>query len=709
MRLAVLLAIPSLSLAGLSASVAGRAGREAVRAHETGTAFRRVTAAGGTLITALQRERTATAVAVSAGDRRGRAEVAGDRATTDSAQGAFRGVVSAPWIRRYIGREAGERLADVLARLDRLPGVRAQADAGTLDTTGVVGEYAAAVDTLIRLAAGMSVLDQDRVHEQHDAIMSVVAAQEMMARENALVTAALIAGEQRFTKAEYAAFVQSVNVGRYLLDAPADALEPGPRAPVERLAGSADFIALHNIEDGIVARGAGASLIPLAERWRTTVMSLGATWPAATGRAEAALAASAGSARDRTVFTSGAAGGLGLLALLVFVPLSVRFSRRLGRELAGLQDAAHDLAREHLPTVIGRLRTGEAVEAEASPIELGRSSEVSRVADALTALRRTAVDTAVGEARLRQGIGRVFLSLAWRNQSLLQRQLSMLHQMELRTTDPDVREDLFDLAHLTTRMRRHAEGLVILSGSAPSRNWRDPVAIRDVMRGAIAEIEDHARVAVVASAPAALKGGAVADVTHLLAELVENAAVFSPPETYVHLRGEPVDGGYAIEVEDRGIGMSAAALAEANDRLTHPPEFDLADGDRLGLFIVGRLAARRGITVTLCPSPYGGIQAIVLLPSDLVVHGEEPPLSGEPRFAGTPRAPRGPHAAAGPKPALPRRVRQVNLAPQLRSDPPPRAGTRGPLAARSAEETRALIAALQAGWREGHRDGSPYR
>ena len=216
----------------------------------------------------------------------------------------------------------------------------------------------------------------------------------------------------------------------------------------------------------------------------------------------------------------------------------------------------------------------------------------------------------------------MFRSLARRSQSLLHRQLILLDQMERRASDPEALDDLFRLDHLTTRMRRHAEGLVILAGAAPSRAWSSPVRMVDVMRGAIAEVEDYARVSVATRSQAALAGSAVADVIHLLAELVENATTLSPPYTSVRVSGDSVANGFAIEVEDRGLGMSPQRLAELNERLASPPEFNPSDSEQLGLFVVSQLANRHGIRVTLKASPYGGTSAIVLIPAHLVVTEE---------------------------------------------------------------------------------------
>jgi signal transduction histidine kinase len=319
--------------------------------------------------------------------------------------------------------------------------------------------------------------------------------------------------------------------------------------------------------------------------------------------------------------------GLGGLLVVIFsVFLLLRFGTRISRELTGLRNAAQVLSGERLPSVVRRLRAGDDVDvnAEAPPLVLGtRTREVTETADAFSAVQHTAIEAAVEQATLRKGVSSVFRSLARRNQSLVQRQLRMLDEMERATQDPDALSQLFRLDHLTTRMRRQAEGLIILSGSAPSRRWRQPVAVVEVLRGAISEIEDYVRVDLVTDSPDYLTGAAVADVTHLLAELIENAVVYSPPATRVAVRGGRVANGYVIEVEDRGLGIPPAVRDTLNERLAQPPDFDLTDSDQLGLFVVSRLAIRNAIKVSLRESGFGGTTAIVLLPSALVVTEDE--------------------------------------------------------------------------------------
>jgi signal transduction histidine kinase len=313
-------------------------------------------------------------------------------------------------------------------------------------------------------------------------------------------------------------------------------------------------------------------------------------------------------------------GGLGLLGLLLSIGLSVLIGRFIIRRLGRLEESAVTLASVELPGVVARLRRGEDVPVEelSGTAEDFGGDEIGRVGQAFEEARRTAIEAAVGEARMRRGINDVFRNLARRNQSLLHRELTVLDGMERRTTDPETLEDLFRLDHLTTRMRRHSEGLIILSGAAPGRGWVHPVRMIDVLRAAAAEVEDYSRVSVTTPSQAALTGPAVADVIHLLAELIENATSLSPPYTPVRVSGDMVASGFAVEIEDRGLGMSEQRYAELNGRLLEPPEFDVFNSEQLGLFVVGQLAKRHGIRVTLRPSPYGGTSAIALIPTTLV-------------------------------------------------------------------------------------------
>ena len=324
--------------------------------------------------------------------------------------------------------------------------------------------------------------------------------------------------------------------------------------------------------------------------------------------------------------------GLGLVIIIVGVTMMGLFARRLARDVTDLEATARHLADEEMPALIERLRRGEqeAIPAEAAPRLRTKTAEIAQAEAAITSLQHTAAVAATGEARLRNGIGQVFVSLARRNQSLLQRQLRLIDALEQKASDPATLADLFPLDHLTTRMRRHAEGLIILSGAAPGRSWSEPVPVIDVIRGAVAEVEDYKRVTVLTRAEDAVAGLAAADMIHLLAELIENATLSSPSGTRVEVRAERVANGFAIEIDDRGLGIEAGQLRTINQQLAKPPDFDLANADQLGLFVVGKLAARHGVRVALRPSPYGGTTAVALMPNSIVVPVSETDADTDP-------------------------------------------------------------------------------
>ena len=389
---------------------------------------------------------------------------------------------------------------------------------------------------------------------------------------------------------------------------------------------SPQFKAFQSLEDTVVADGPNRKLPASPQEWQQESQAALAQLTRGETAERLTVTKNAAHASNVTEYELFGVGGLGLLLVLLSSLLLLRFGNRVSRELRSLRAAARGLAFQRLPGVVSRLRVGDDLdtEAEAPPLRLNtKTLEVTETADAFSAVQRTAVQAAIDQAVLRKAVNNVFRRLARRNQGLLQRQLKMLDEMERGTHDPDALGQLFRLDHLTTRMRRQAEGLIILSGAAPGRGWRQPVQVVEVLRGAVGEIEDYVRVDLATDSPDYLQGSGVADVTHLLAELIENAVAYSPPTTRVQVRGGRVANGYVVEVEDRGPGMPADALAALNQRLAEPPDFDVADSDQLGLFVVSRLAARHGIKVSMRPSIYGGITAIVLLPHSLVVSPEE--------------------------------------------------------------------------------------
>ena len=328
--------------------------------------------------------------------------------------------------------------------------------------------------------------------------------------------------------------------------------------------------------------------------------------------------------------------GAGLIVVIVVVARLGWFARRLSAEFSALTATAGYLADEQLPKIVAAVRGGELIADDAASTQWPhmKIAELSAAATAIAGLHRAAVTAAVAEAALRHGFRQILVSLGRRNQSLLHRQLRIIDSLEQQATDPAALADLFTLDHLTTRMRRHAESLTILSGAASGRSWSGPVPVIDVMRAAAAEVEDYTRVTVITDSDEAISAPAVTDMIHLLAELIENATLFSPSSTRVEVRAERVANGFAMEVEDRGLGIPADQLVQVNEQLANPPDFDLADADRLGLFVAGRLAARHGVHVALTPSAYRGTKAVVVMPDSIMAaqaqQGAEARLSGEP-------------------------------------------------------------------------------
>ncbi|MDH6707645.1 signal transduction histidine kinase [Kitasatospora sp. MAA19] len=331
-------------------------------------------------------------------------------------------------------------------------------------------------------------------------------------------------------------------------------------------------------------------------------------------------------AGHRTALIAGSA--VVALVLLVSLVRGIRAARALSARLSVLRTDTLALAQDEIPEVVGRLRAGEPVPTPPAWSPSRRAGdEVQQTADGLAAVRQAAVAAIVHQAQGREGTKKVFLNIARRTQILIHRQISMLDALEREHEEPELLRELFAVDHLATRMRRNAENLVILGGALPARRWRNAVPMVNVLRSAVSETENYARVVVQGVPRASLSGQAVADVIHLIAELIENGTTFSPPYTQVQVSAQEVPKGLAVEVEDRGLGMTEEEYERLNDYLANPPELDvsaLGDDLRLGLFVVARLAARHAIQVTLRPSPYGGTRAVVLVPSVLLEQAEQP-------------------------------------------------------------------------------------
>src|SRR5215207_9975320 len=309
--------------------------------------------------------------------------------------------------------------------------------------------------------------------------------------------------------------------------------------------------------------------------------------------------------------------GIALLALLVV-------ARSMAQPLQQLRARALEIAQHRLPDAVQRLRTTDRgdLDVQVEPIGINSKDEIGQVAQAVDDIQQVAVTLATEQAGLRRSIADMFTNLARRSQTLIDRQLELIDDLERNETDPETLEHLFRLDHLATRMRRNAEDLIVLSGADPGRHWVQPMTVVDVARAAAAEVEEYQRVELLPLADLEVAGHVAVDVIHLLADLFENATAFSPPNTRVQIAGQAVPHGYVIEVEDRGLGMSDEELILANERLANPPEIDFALSRVLGLYVVGRLSQRYGLKVQLRHSWYGGVTALTLLPNSMLVWPE---------------------------------------------------------------------------------------
>ncbi|MCB5183256.1 sensor histidine kinase [Streptomyces antimicrobicus] len=315
---------------------------------------------------------------------------------------------------------------------------------------------------------------------------------------------------------------------------------------------------------------------------------------------------------------------------IVVVALSAAFimaglmARQMGRSMRRLRGAAFDIAEQRLPSLVDQLsRTDPGkVDTRVAPIPIDSQDEIGEVARAFDQVHREAVRLAAEQALLRGNVNAIFTNLSRRNQSLIEGQLTLITDLENNEADPEQLENLFRLDHLATRMRRNGENLLILAGEEPGRRWDQPVPLVDVLRAASSEVEQYERIEMSGISEAEIHGQAVTDLVHLLAELLENATTFSSPQTKVRVNATRLpDGRVMVEIHDKGIGLTAEDFADINHKLANPPTVDVAISQRMGLFVVGRLADRHGIRVQLRPSgEQAGTTSLVMLP-DAITHG----------------------------------------------------------------------------------------
>ena len=361
-------------------------------------------------------------------------------------------------------------------------------------------------------------------------------------------------------------------------------------------------------------------------------------------------------------------------ALILAFIVAGLMARAMSRSMRRLRAAAFDIAETRLPGLVDQLSRNDPgrVDTDVAPIPINTRDEIGEVARAFDQVHREAVRLAAEQALLRGNVNAIFTNLSQRNQGLIQRQLTLITELENNEADPDQLENLFRMDHLATRMRRNGENLLVLAGEEPGRQWNQPVPLVDVLRAAASEVEAYDRIELVGIPETDIHGSAVSDLVHLLAELLENATSFSSPQTKVRVTATRLpDGRVMIEIHDKGIGLTAEDFADINHKLAEPPTVDVEIAKRMGLFVVGRLSDRHGIRVQLRPSgEQAGTTSLVMLPEP-ITHGgggEEPLPDDEHDFTVSRIVPE--HVAAEPgllrpeisRPAHRRRVRLRRLA-----------------------------------------------
>ncbi|HEU4426186.1 MAG TPA: nitrate- and nitrite sensing domain-containing protein, partial [Pilimelia sp.] len=575
-----------------------------------------------------ERDRTVGELAVfEASGRRGgpgllSTAVRDQRAVADQAMTDFRATGAAlsrgsqPW------REAYD---EVIRRLDALSSVREGVRTGNLPFRAAFDVYNRTVDAMVDLLAaptpGAEYPDLARAYTGY---VELARTKEIGSRLRGRIFA--VAAAQRFAPGDY---VEIADLSAQRLAALDRFRDTAPIGQIDRydtvVAGEPQRVA-EQMEQLVVDTG-GRSVPALdgSSWWRISTAQHDLVREAER-ELVAAVAATAGARsadqRDRTLLVAGAA----LFSLLIALVISAVIGRSMARSLRVLRDEALHVAQLELPQAIDQLRdVGKRdPHIDVKPPSVQSSDEIGEVAEAFRAVHRSAVTLALEQAVTRRNVNSMFVNLARRSQVLVERQLELLDSLERDERDPEVLGNLFKLDHLAARMRRNDESLLVLAGNEGNRRWRAPISLSEVILAALAEIEQYTRVQHAAADSLYVGGHAVADVVHVLAELLENATVFSPPDTRVQVVGLERGGRTAlVEITDEGLGMSRHAIEAANTLLASPPAADVAASERMGLFVVSHLAARHGIRVELRASERGTV-ASVWLPPDILASAPDP-------------------------------------------------------------------------------------
>ncbi|MFJ3983460.1 nitrate- and nitrite sensing domain-containing protein [Streptomyces fungicidicus] len=645
--LLVLAFVPGIALIVLWAVTSGQTYLDFQRQADQGLLAEKAGNPSNIVYYNLQEERRLSAE-VLAGQDGAAEELARQRASTDKAVDVFRTLSDDLSSAGGAPRQIREAVGEARTAIDRLPAQRTLVDSGDEDQqTAVYRYYTDLIAVDLELFTSLSQVDNGRITVLAQPLVDLFWTKEMISRSDALLArgwgaGTLTTGEFRQVReaVEAQSFLGTVKVAPRL---PAD-----ERAMWQRITGSAAWKDKTAVEERVLGAGepgAGGriTLVDDRETWRGAVDALTPDLEELLEHRTVLVNEQGKDSVMALLFRMVLVTVVGLAAVLAVIWMTWRFTRGLRLRIGSLQEQA-ELLEAALPEVVERLARGERIDVEAEAKAIPQhgadrhGDELTRLGSALNLARTSALRAAVQQADQHRGFERLLQRIARRTQQLIGQQLKKLDEMERRHEDPEVLDGLFDLDHLTARLRRYEENLVILAGGTPHRRWRKPVALLDVMRAAQGEVQDYRRVVLEEEGGHWLAARAVGPVAHVLAELIENALTFSRPPSPVEVRAAEVSRGLAVEIEDRGLGMEEEALAAANALMAGPQRLDVlahSDDIRLGLHVVARLTHQYGLRVEFRASAFGGTRVVVLVPAELTV----------------PAPQRGPVAVPAPEPA----------------------------------------------------------
>jgi signal transduction histidine kinase len=525
-----------------------------------------------------------------------------------------------------------------LTAIGNLPSIRASATGTKLPALIVIEEYATAINTLLAVESQIAVGSGDSTLAGSVSVLGLVSSmKEEASQEQALLTSALSNdlvslgsfGPDLQTAITDAQAQQQGDLNAFDTAATAD-----QRQMFNNALSNLNVVQAQAQEQQAISLASSKS--PIATDPTISDASAALSYVVSgMGSAEQQFANSVISRSSSLHNSAITAAVVYSLAVALLLGIALTFTIIVGRSMVGplrrLRNGALEVAEARLPAMVRQMSEadGDGVPLTVEPIDVDSLDEIGQVARAFDQVHKEAVRLAANEAALRGNVNAMFVNLSRRSQSLVERQIRVITRLEQSEQDSERLANLFQVDHLATRMRRNSENLLVLAGHELSRRWGRPVALVDVLRAAVSEIEQYDRVSLNVQSGISVRREAVRDVVHLTAELVENATSFSASDTPVTIAAYLLgSGGALIEIADQGVGMNAEQMANANWRLDNPPMVDVAVSRRMGLFVVARLAARHGIRVRLRPAQSRGLSALIWLPNEAITpeNGSPDPL-----------------------------------------------------------------------------------